>query len=110
MRKRSIVFCLIALIAVAGALRTLPWWSLVFSGSGEVRLLGADPFYQLRHATYIVKNYPVIQRWGRCHALPHRATGTSPGLFTLLLATAALASPDNIELIAAWLPPSSEAQ
>lgn len=104
MRKRSIVFWLIILIVVASGLRTARPWQFVFPDGGEVRLLGADPFYQLRHATYAIRNYPNLQRWDIATHYPKGQQATSPGLFTLLLATAALATPDRLAEIAAWTP------
>ena len=104
MRKRSIVFCLIVLIVIASGLRIVRPWQFVFPDNGEVRLLGADPFYQLRHATYVIRNYPTIQRWDVATHYPKGQQATSPGLFTLLLATASLATPDRLAEIAAWTP------
>jgi len=102
---------LIALSLTAFAFRVLPALPVVFPAAGEVRLLGFDAYYHLRHAGYAAKHFPELQRWDVGTHYPHGQRADAAGLFDLTLAAFAMAiaggAPDEQALLraAAWLPP-----
>ncbi|MHC4819368.1 MAG: STT3 domain-containing protein, partial [Planctomycetota bacterium] len=92
------------LLACFGLCRTVPALGQVFRGSGEVRLLGGDSYYHLRHARCAVQEFPRLQRWDHATHYPHGERAKTPGLFDLTLAAAALPAPDALPGVAAWAP------
>jgi asparagine N-glycosylation enzyme membrane subunit Stt3 len=102
---------LTALTITAFAFRVIPALAVVFPSEGEVRLLGFDAYYHLRHAEYAAKHFPEIQRWDVGTHYPHGQRSDAAGLFDLTIAAVAIASgggaPDEEALFraAAWLPP-----
>jgi dolichyl-diphosphooligosaccharide--protein glycosyltransferase len=102
---------LIALSATAFAFRVLPALPVVFPAEGEVRLLGFDAYYHLRHASYAAKHFPELQRWDVGTHYPHGQRSDAAGLFDLTIAAGAIAisgaAPDQEAVFraAAWLPP-----
>jgi dolichyl-diphosphooligosaccharide--protein glycosyltransferase len=102
---------LIAISATAFALRVIPALPVVFPAEAEVRLLGFDAYYHLRHASYAAKHFPELQRWDVGTHYPHGQRSDAAGLFDLTIASVAIAiargAPDEQTLFraAAWLPP-----
>lgn len=92
------------LLACFGLSRTLPAMEQVFRESGEVRLLGADSYYHLRHARCAVLEFPRLQRWDHATHYPHGERARTPGLFDLAIAAAALPAPDALPTVASWAP------
>ena len=45
------------------AARVIPARPVVLPGSGEVRLLGTDAYFHLRHTRFAVEHFPRLQRW-----------------------------------------------
>ncbi|MHC4730688.1 MAG: STT3 domain-containing protein, partial [Planctomycetota bacterium] len=76
----------------------------VFRGPDDVRLLGADSYYHLRHARCAVREFPRLQRWDHATHYPHGERARTPGLFDLTLAAAALPAPTALPRVAAWAP------
>jgi len=102
---------LVAISATAFAFRVLPALPVVFPAEGEVRLLGFDAYYHLRHAGYAAKYFPELQRWDVGTHYPNGQRSDAAGLFDLTIAAIAIASsggaPDEAAVFraAAWLPP-----
>jgi len=89
----------------------LPALPVVFPAEGEVRLLGFDAYYHLRHASFAAKHFPELQRWDVGTHYPNGQRSDAAGLFDLSIAAFAIAIaggvPDEGALFraAAWLPP-----
>jgi asparagine N-glycosylation enzyme membrane subunit Stt3 len=94
----------LAVTAVAVALRTVPAWPHVFPRPGEVRLLGADPYYHLRHMRYALAHFPALKRWDHATHYPKGQRAENAGLFTLAVAAGALPWPGALERVAALAP------
>jgi asparagine N-glycosylation enzyme membrane subunit Stt3 len=105
------VALLIVLSAAAFASRVLPALPVVFPDEGEVRLLGFDAYYHLRHAQYAAKYFPELQRWDVGTHFPNGQRSDAAGLFDLAIASAAIVisegtpSEEDVFRAAAWLPP-----
>jgi len=102
---------LVAISATAFAIRVLPALPVVFPAEGEVRLLGFDAYYHLRHASFAAKYFPELQRWDVGTHYPRGQRSDAAGLFDLTIAAVAIAfsggAPDEEAVFraAAWLPP-----
>lgn len=51
------------------------------------RLSGADSYFHLRHANYVLENYPHIKRMDDMSAYPYLEPGLNQGFFDLFVAT-----------------------
>jgi len=110
-RRYWIPATLILILSFTFFARVIPALHMVFPEPGEVRLLGADAYYHLRHATFAVEHFPHLQRSDHGTHYPIGAYVSSAGLFDLLIAAVALLiglgnpSATLIAQVAAWLPP-----
>ena len=99
------VVCLAALLA-----RVIPAWNLIFPDVGEVRLLGVDPFYHLRHTRFAAEHFPDLMRWDIGTHYPTGQRAHTASLFDLGMAFVAfvfgLGSPSDrvISYVAVWTP------
>lgn len=105
-------FCLIFLLLIAAfCARSWVSYDYVFNKESDVKLLGVDSYFHLRHAKYIVENYPNIQRWDHGSHYPKDIKNRAAGLFTYSIATVTLliyshdATLNEISAVAAWFSP-----
>lgn len=102
---------LLLVLVVAMGARTWVAYEHVFANPDEVKLLGVDSFFHLRHAKYTLNNYPDIQRFDIGASYPHGRQNDATGLFGFTISTAALlaygkdATLNDIATIAAWFTP-----
>jgi dolichyl-diphosphooligosaccharide--protein glycosyltransferase len=102
---------LVVLLFMVFTARSWVAYDYVFAKPNEVRLLGVDSYFHLRHAQYTVSNYPKIQRQDHNTHYPQGKGNDASGLFGLSIATIALlihgsdASLSEISAIAAWFTP-----
>lgn len=111
-RSRLLVTALLVGIStLAFADRVLPALAVVFPAPGEVRLLGYDAYYHLRHAQFAAVNFPELQRWDVGTHYPTGQRSDAAGLFDLTIAAVAIAisgeAPGELAVFqtAAWFPP-----
>lgn len=99
------IICLAALVT-----RVVPGWNLIFLDSGEVRLLGVDPYYHLRHIRFAAENFPDLMRWDFGTHYPTGQRAHTASLFDLGIAFVAfvigLGSPTEllVDHVAVWTP------
>lgn len=90
--------------------RVLPATELVLTDSGEVHLLGVDPYFHVRHAQYSMEHFPEHLRYDPGSHYPSVEYQEYSGLYNLGLALVArvfqpLFSQTNVlERVAAWSP------
>ena len=109
--RRLAIGILAALSAAALLSRVVAIWSYVFPAPGQVRLLGVDPYYHLRHARFIAHHFPDWQRWDIATHYPDGQRSGAVGLFDMAMGSVAwligLGDPGNavVDYVAAWTPP-----
>ncbi len=87
---RLVTFLAMLLIfALALLLRTVPMQETVF-GSGEVRFVGADPYYHMRLVDSLVRNFPRYITFDPYLYYPHGSTWEYMPFFDWLIAGVAL--------------------
>lgn len=102
------MLCLLVGFWVAS--RCLVPWSTVFPAPGQVRLLEADPYFHLRHARFVARHFPAVQRWDVATHYPVGQRGENQGGYDILVGALALVlgaghpSDLQIEQVAAWTP------
>ena len=98
----------ITLLAVVG--RTAPHYPSIFPEQGDVRLLGVDAYYHLRHTRFTAENFPHLMREDVGTHYPTGLRDDAAGLFNVALAAAALATrgeqpiEQQIAMLLAWSP------
>lgn len=102
---------IVAVLCLTGLLsRVVAPWDFVFPATGEIRLLGVDPYFHLRHAQVVADDFPNLQRWdvGTHFPIGHRSDAVS--LFDFAIGSAAyllgLGNPSErlVTWVAAWTP------
>ncbi len=118
---RTPALAVLALLVLLGGLaRTLPAWPHVYPAPGvtgaaatepgEVRLLGIDAYFHLRHAETAARHFPHLQRWDASTAYPFGERSNGVGLFDLALGGVARivglgeATRADLLRVAAWTP------
>ncbi len=90
--------------------RVLAGWNHIFPESGEVQLLGVDPYYHLRHARYAADHFPDLMRWDIGTHYPTGQRAHTASLFDLGIASVAyvigLGDPSEwlVDCVAVWTP------
>jgi len=103
-----LLFLLTTLLAVAG--RTVPHYPSIFPEQGDVRLLGVDSYYHLRHTRFTAENFPRLMRKDIGTHFPTGLRDDAAGLFNVALAAVALATragqpvEQQIPAVLAWSP------
>lgn len=110
-RRLVIGASLAVLLAWSVAVRVIPARDTVFPGPDDVRLLGVDAYYHLRHTQFAAKHFPHLQRWDVGTHYPTGQRAKAAGLHDLWMATAALVvgaghpSDDTVRRVVAFTPP-----
>ena len=103
-----LVLFLLLLLAVAA--RTAPHYANIFPGSDDVRLLGTDAYYHLRHTQFAAENFPSVMRADVGSHYPTGLRDDAAGLFNVGLAAVALGASGGqsvdqwIPVVLAWSP------
>ena len=97
---------MVAVLCLSGLLsRVVAPWDYVFPATGEIRLLGVDPYFHLRHAQVVADHFPNLQRWdvGTHYPIGHRSDAV--GLFDFAIGSAAylLGLGDPSERLVSWV-------
>ena len=99
------------MLSLAGLLaRVINVWDHVFPEIGPVRLLGADPYFHLRHAQFFANHFPDLQRWDIGTHYPSGQRTDAVSLFDVCIGSVAyclgLGNPSErlIAIVAAWTP------
>lgn len=107
------VLAMVVLAAVVGFgvyARTTASAPLVFPNETQVRLLGIDAYYHVRHTQYAARNFPHVQRIDVGTHYPMYEVAQHPGLFNVSIAAVAIAlslgtpSDRMLEVVSAWSP------
>ena len=108
-RLAAIVVVVMAVTALC--VRALPIWSDIFPASGEVRLLGVDPYFHLRHSRFAAQHFPNLQRWDIGTHYPNGLFCDAVSLYNLAIGGASCiiggGQPTDalVERVSAWTPP-----
>lgn len=103
----NLLFLFLLMLAVFG--RTAHYRT-IFPASGDVRLLGVDPYYHLRHTRFTAENFPRLMRADVGTHYPTGLRDDAAGLFNISLAAIALTigagQPSDlvISYVLAWSP------
>ena len=103
-----VLFLFLLLLAIVG--RTVPHYEEIFPAPGDVRLLGNDPYYHLRHTRFTADNFPRLLRADVGTNYPKGLRDNAAGFFNISLAAVALTisagQPDDdvISAVLAWSP------
>ena len=106
-----VVLLLFAAIAAFGA-RTWNAYDYVFDNGDNIRLLGVDSLFHIRHAKYTLENYPKILRKDTGASYPDARQNDASGLFGVaissltLLAYGEKASINELAKVSVWLTPA----
>lgn len=108
--RRTAAIVLGVLCAAAFLSRVVPALDQIFPDSGQIRLLGVDPFYHLRHATFAADHFPDLMRWDIGTHYPTGQRAHTASLFDLSIASVAyvigLGDPSErlVTYVAVWTP------
>lgn len=109
--RLAIATLFLAIVGFGVATKVAPSYDAVF-GHSDVRLLGADSYYHLRHTRAIASHWPALERWDPGTHYPTGQRSQNAGLFDLTAATiakltASVSPPtdDDVAAVLAWLPP-----
>ena len=109
--RRPAIAVLAALSVGALLARVVAIWDHVFPATGQIRLLGVDPYFHLRHARFIAHHFPTMQRWDIATHYPDGQRSGAVSLFDLAMGTVAwligLGDPSDrvVDYVAVWTPP-----
>ncbi len=111
-KKTVIAFIGLAAVCLLWCLaRTLPAYDTVVrpGAEGSIYLVGADPYYHLRHVEFCLEHFPRILRWDPVNQFPHGRMTESSGAYQLGLAAVAFlvgakSHPERILTVLAWSP------
>ena len=88
--SRRTAAVVLGIVCVAALLsRVVIAWDHVFPETGDVRLLGVDPYYHLRHAQFAAAHFPDLQRWDIGTHYPTGQRAYTASLFDVGIATIA---------------------
>ena len=102
---------LTTLVVATLGVRVVPIWSQILPESGQVRLLGVDSYYHLRHARFAAHNFPSLQRWDIGTHYPNGQRSDAIGLFDLAIGGvswwigAGQPTDGIVDQVCAWTPP-----
>ncbi|MDF1861409.1 MAG: STT3 domain-containing protein [Verrucomicrobiales bacterium] len=85
-KERSLWIWSLLILALWGIIRVLPGFPVVFPETGDVYLLGNDPWFHLHHTRAALENFPHILRWDTGALYPDGTYADAAGLFNLTLA------------------------
>jgi dolichyl-diphosphooligosaccharide--protein glycosyltransferase len=107
----SHISIIVLILFAAFCARSWVSYDHVFNKSADTKLLGVDSYFHLRHAKYIVNNYPHIQRWDHGSHYPNGVKNRAAGLFSFSIATMVIlvysqnATLNEVAAVAAWFTP-----
>ena len=84
-QTKGLVFLIFLVLWMAS--RCYNIYPLLNSGEMGPRLSGADSYFHLRHARYVLENYPHVQRLDNMSAYPYLEKGLNQGFFDFAVAT-----------------------
>ncbi|MCC2607944.1 STT3 domain-containing protein [Planctobacterium marinum] len=109
-RLTTLLLLAAILIGAFGA-RTWGAYDYIFANPDEIKLLGVDSLFHLRHAKYTLVHYPEIQRMDIGASYPDVRQNHATGLFGFAISSVALmlygsdASLNDIAAVAVWFTP-----
>lgn len=109
-RLTTLLLLAAILIGAFGA-RTWGAYDYIFANPDEIKLLGVDSLFHLRHAKYTLVHYPEIQRMDIGASYPDVRQNHATGLFGFAISSVALllygseASLNDIARVAVWFTP-----